>query len=151
MPNRFVNRSTSQRYMVLRARGLLAIVAALMAGCSTAPTIVPAELTRIESTQSASTAWSKRIGGGGERPAVRFAPYVTDDAVYTASASGRVNAFNREGGATLWSVDVGPNLTAGISGDETYLFVATGNGEVFCLRQDDGSRVWSARDRKSVV
>ena len=158
MPNRFANRSMSRRHSgfalrsrSLLARGLAVIAALLIAGCNTAPTIVPAELTRIESTQSASTAWSKRIGGGGERAAVRFAPFVTDDAVYTASASGRVNAFSREGGASLWSVDVGPNLTAGISGDETYLFVATGSGEVFCLRQDDGSRVWSARVSSEVI
>ncbi len=124
---------------------------AIAAGCNSPPKVVPAELTQIESIRGAKTVWAKGIGGGGKRPAVRFAPYVTDDAVYTASATGKINSLNRSSGDTNWSVNVGPNLTAGISGDDNLLFVANGDGDVFSLRQTDGSRVWSARVSSEVI
>ena len=143
-------RHISLRHIGLRQIGIVALVA-VIAGCNSAPTVVPAELTRIESTRSAKTVWAKGVGGGGERPAVRFAPYVTDDTVYSASASGQVSSLNRLTGEANWTVDIGRDLTAGISGDETYLFVANGDGDVFCLRQDDGSRVWSASVSSEVI
>ena len=80
--------SVNLRHIGLRQIGLkqigIAALVAVITGCNSAPTVVPAELTRIESTRSAKTVWSKGVGGGGERPAVRFAPYVTDDTVYSA-------------------------------------------------------------------
>jgi len=139
-----------KRSVVKRAlTGLAFVVAA--AGCSSAPTVLPAELTRIESTRGAKTVWAQGVGDAGERPAVRFAPFVTDDTVYTASASGKVSSLNRDTGEALWSVNAGRNLTAGISGDEELLFVATGDGDVFCLLQEDGSRVWAARVSSEVI
>jgi outer membrane protein assembly factor BamB len=134
-------------------KGTLTAVAAcaLLAACNSPPKIVPAELTQIQSTRGAKTVWSTGVGGGGDRPAVRFAPFVTETSVYTASASGKVSAVSRETGQALWSVNVGRPLTAGISGDSSLLFVATGDGEVFSLRREDGTRVWSARVASEVI
>lgn len=134
-------------------KGALTVLAAsaLLAACNSPPKIVPAELTKIESTRGAKTLWTTGVGSGGDRPAVRFAPFVTDTTIYTASASGKVNAVSRESGDSLWSVNVGRPLTAGISGDGSLLFVASGDGEVFCLRRDDGTRVWSARVASEVI
>lgn len=128
-----------------------AVLVALGAGCSSPPTVVPAELTRIEPTRGATTVWSSSVGGGGERPAIRFAPFVTEDTVFTASASGKVSSIQRDSGESNWLVNVGRNLTAGISGDANLLFVANGDGDVFCLRQNDGSRVWAARVSSEVI
>lgn len=136
---------------LLTMAALSGLALCVVAGCSSAPTIVPAELTQIESTRGAKTVWSSKVGGGGDRPAVRFAPFVTEDTVYTASASGKVSSLDRESGSANWSVNVGRNLTAGISGDDNLLFVANGDGEVFSLRQEDGSRLWSTRVSSEVI
>jgi len=131
---------------------LLGIALTVIAtGCNSAPKIVPAKLKKIESTRSAKTVWTTSIGGGGSRPAVRFAPFVTDDTIFTASASGKLTSVSRESGSTNWSVDIGQELTAGISGDNQFLFVATGDGNVFCVRQLDGSSVWNARVSSEVI
>jgi len=122
-----------------------------LSACSSAPPIVPAELKSFAKTRSASTVWTTSVDNAGSRPAVRFAPYVTDTAVFAVGASGQVNSLDRATGKVNWSVKLNSDVTAGISGDDSLLFLASGSGEVYCLRQDSGARVWAARTSSEVI
>ncbi len=123
----------------------------VLAGCSTVPPIEPDELTTIESTRTATINWSTDVGDGGDRAAVRFAPFVTEEQVFAIDSGGTVTALERASGNELWSVELDNDLTAGISGDDEFLFVATANGDVYSLQQLDGSTRWKAEVSSEVI
>jgi outer membrane protein assembly factor BamB len=69
----------------------------------------------------------------------------------TKGAESAVFCLNRTDGKTIWSVSLGPKVDEGrgngprgtptLDGDK--LYVLTENGDLACLRERDGSRVWS--------
>jgi outer membrane protein assembly factor BamB len=83
---------------------------------------------------------------------------VKADRIYVQGTSGTANAakstvfcLNRADGKTIWSVTLGPKVdqdkgngprgTPTLDGDRVY--VLTENGDLACLRERDGSSVWS--------
>jgi len=104
-------------------KGLL-ISAALLAliGCSNPKKIEPDKLSTIESAKQVDVLWSANLGDGSERSVVQFAPYVSDSSVFGVNAEGKVYAFDRTSGAKIWEIDLNTELTAGISGDDRYLY-----------------------------
>ncbi|MEP7272629.1 MAG: PQQ-binding-like beta-propeller repeat protein [Acidobacteriota bacterium] len=95
--------------------------------------------------------WSiANLGEGYGSPAVKA------DRIYVQGTSGgakesAVFCLNRADGKTLWSVSLGPkgndDKGSGPRGtptvDEDRVYVLTENGDLACLRDRDGSRVWS--------
>jgi outer membrane protein assembly factor BamB len=69
----------------------------------------------------------------------------------TKGAESAVFCLNRTDGKTIWSVSLGPKVDEGrgngprgtptLDGDK--LYVLTENGDLACLRERDGSRLWS--------
>lgn len=130
---------------------VIAAVAGMIAGCSSVKPVTPDPLTSIVSTRTATVNWSTDVGDGADRAVVRFAPYVTDTQVFAIDSEGTVTALDRASGKKQWSIELDENLTAGISGDEEFLYAASGNGVVFTLRQLDGSIVWQAEVSSEVI
>ena len=135
--------------MTLRYRAYAGLLATILisAGCTTAQTIEkprPDRLRDIQALAEPSVIWTAGAGKGSDRSVVRYTPYVTDNAVYTISASGRITALASGTGKKLWEAKISARPTAGIGGDDQYLYAGTGDGRVFSLSQADGSVVWTA-------
>ena len=93
--------------------------------------------------------WSiKNLGEGYGSLAIRA------DRIYVQGTKGSESAvfcLGRTDGKTIWSVSLGPKVDEsrgnGPRGtptlDEDRLYVLTENGDLACLRERDGSRVWS--------
>lgn len=136
-----------------RSMALAAIWIAVLAvsGCSTIQKVEPDSLRSIEATAQPKSIWSAKVGSGGKRSVVKFAPYVAEENVFAANAEGDISAFNRTSGQKLWSIKLGVELTAGVSGDDKYLYAGSGNGDVYSINQSDGTLVWTTRVSSEVV
>lgn len=95
---------------------LMATVA-LLAGCSSVSKPKPATLKSFTPTLKTSVVWKTEIGRAlkFEAGVGQFAPAVSGDAVYAASATGKVSKVNLADGKLLWRADVGAPLVAGIA------------------------------------
>ena len=130
-------------------------VLALSAGCSNTVKVKPPEpdklrpLTEVEAEPS--LLWTTDVGDGSDRSVVRYTPYVDRENVYAVNAKGQLSALNRETGTIVWQVSVGGNPTAGVGGDDLYLYVGTGDGKLVCIDQKDGSTVWTTNVSSEVI
>ncbi len=138
---------------------LITIVTTLViAGCSTAKTVEKPKPDRLQAIEvladevlaDPSVVWSASVGKGSDRPVVQFTPYVTDTSVFVISGKGRLTALARDSGATLWEANLNTRPTAGVGGDDKYLYAGTGDGRVYSISQADGSIVWN-RDVSSEI
>ncbi len=140
-----IPRSAPAKAFVLLAAALL------ISACSSVKKVEPDRLRPIEASRDASVAWSAKAGAGSKRSVVKFAPFVSDQAVFAVNAEGGVAAFDRQTGASLWKTQLAAELTAGVSGDDRYLYVGSGNGDVYCLDQDNGSLIWKTTVSSEVI
>lgn len=133
-------------------KGLVCSAALLaLIGCSNGKKIEPDKLSSIESTKQIDVLWSANLGDGSKRSVVQFAPYVSDSSVFGVNAEGEVHAFDRVSGAKIWEIDLNAELTAGISGDDRYLYAGSSNGDVYSINQADGTLAWSTKVSSEVV
>lgn len=138
---------------VARIAARVSLLAALLvlAACGTVKKFEPEQLTSIEAVTQPTSLWSAKVGSGGKRSVVKLAPFVAEETVFAANSEGEVSAFNRSTGQKLWEIDLGSELTAGVSGDDVYLYAGSGNGDVYCISQSDGSLVWTTRVSSEVI
>ncbi len=140
-----------------RVRGRLGAVLAvlalsLLAGCSTVDSVYnstfgrlfgsdkpkPKELEPIAAPISVRPVWSQNIGS------VEFPLTVAVNAnvLTLAASSGNVVALEADSGKTLWRVDVGAKIAAGVGSDGKVSAVVTRNGELVAI---ENARVkWKA-------
>ncbi len=146
----------------LRSHAAMLAASLAIAGCSTLsswiPTIPvpsfnwfssskkPGPLPEFTATASPQIAWQATAG-----KAVRgFAPAVTQDAIYAAASSGTVLRVDAANGRTVWQVDAGKRLSAGVGADATLVAVGTDKGDVLAFTPD-GKPLWQAKVTSEVV
>ena len=105
-----------------------------------------AALKPITPTVEARTLWSASIGKAGD---YTFAPAVVGRAVYTASRDGTV--YKLEDGKTVWKINAGQPLSAGVGANGRLAVVGTSKGEVLAFAADDGKPLWQARVSSEVL
>lgn len=142
---------TGKLIMNVFSQGALVTALVVLAACGTVKKVDPDQLTSFEAVTAPTTLWSANVGSGGKRSVVKLAPFVGEENVFAVNADGEVSAFNRTNGEKLWRIDLGTELTAGVSGDETHLYAGSGNGDVFSISQADGSVVWTTRVSSEVI
>lgn len=128
----------------LRVVTLLA-AAVLATGCSSLNPFSssgpkPAELTDLKPTAELRELWSADVGKSGNSV---FSPAVAGDSVYAAGAGGVVARF--EGGRTVWRVNAGTDLAAGVGSDGRLAVVVSTAGEVIAYDAADGSQRWRSQ------
>ncbi|MEM7279559.1 MAG: PQQ-binding-like beta-propeller repeat protein [Pseudomonadota bacterium] len=145
---------TKARCLTFRAVTAAALCAVII-GCGTGPKVKPPEPDELRAIQAASVEpsvlWSAKVGDGSQRSVVRYTPYVTTDRVFSVNAKGLITALDRSNGQQVWEASIGARPTAGVSGDDRYLFLGTGDGKVFSIDQQDGSTVWSTNVSSEVI
>ena len=111
----------------------------------------PAKLTKIETEKiSIQQVWRNSVGNL-EESYNKIRPYITDQRVYLCDAEGRVEAWKREDGQRLWSINLKENISGGVNGGEGIIAIGTENGEVIALGSDDGVERWRAKVPSEVM
>ena len=111
---------------------------------ASAPKMQP--LAAIKPTADIRTLWSANIGKAGDYV---FNPAVVDNVVYVASAKGTISRI--EDGKTVWKIDAGQALSAGVGANGKLVVVGTPKGEVLAFSADDGKAVWKARASSEIL
>jgi outer membrane protein assembly factor BamB len=142
----------SRRLIVLMA------VAGLMTGCasisnsinsvnpfaSSGPKMAP--LSPITATADARNSWSYRAGKADD---YTFKPAVVGTSVYVAGRDGSVSKL--ENGQSVWKINAGQGLSAGVGANSRLVVVGTQKGDVLAFSTDDGKLVWQAKVSSEVL
>jgi len=153
------------RYLVrpIRVQHAAALVALLaLTGCSSLsswiPTIPvpsfdwfssskkPGPLPDFKATASPKVAWQVAIG----KASPGLEPVVTLDAIYTAAANGTLARVDPATGATVWRIEAGKRLSAGVGADTALVAVGTDKGDVLAFTTD-GKPLWQAKVTSEIV
>ena len=111
----------------------------------------PTKLTKIEAEKiQVQQVWRNSVGSL-EDSYNKIRPYITDAHIYLCDAEGRVEAWQREDGKRLWSVNLKENISGGVNGGEGIIAIGTENGEVIALSADDGMESWRAKVPSEVM
>lgn len=103
-------------------------------------------LSPLKPTADVRVAWSTNVGKAGD---YAFVPAVVEGVVYAASAKGTVSRI--EDGKTVWKIDAGQPLSAGVGANGKLVVVGTPKGEVLAFSADDGKALWKARVSSEVL
>ena len=137
-----------------------AISLASLAGCSSLPSLSslnpfsksvprnpPAALVEFKPTMAVRTAWTASIGKAGS---FVFSPATADGSVFAAAADGTVARFDASSGRSLWRINAGVPLSAGVGTDGKTVAVATDKGGVIAFN-GDGKLLWKAQTSSEVL
>ncbi|QIG81225.1 PQQ-like beta-propeller repeat protein [Stakelama tenebrarum] len=99
-----------------------------------------------------SRLWHTGIAGGGKRARLASAPIVADGKLYVVDIDGRVNAFDAENGAELWTRPTSENrensnalFGGGVAYESGKLYATNGLGDVVALDAASGDQLWKVR------
>lgn len=131
---------------------LVLILVAGLAGCGTvsgwfgdsgaAAGRKPAELGEIKPSVTMTRMWDVNVGAGN---AYVFSPATDGQAIYAASAEGRIVRLESATGREVWRVDAGRTLSAGVGVGEGLVLVGTPKGELLAFRTENGQPAWTAK------
>lgn len=133
-------------------------VLAVLTGCSTlssinpfasksAPRNPPAQLVDFKQTMAIRAAWSTPIGSSG---AYVFSPASANNSIFVAAADGVIARLEAATGRTLWRVNAGLPLTAGVGSDGTTVAVAGEKGQILAY-DGDGKLRWKAQASSEIL
>lgn len=103
-------------------------------------------LSPLKPTADVRAAWSANVGKAGDYD---FTPAVVDGVVYAASAKGTLSRI--ADGKTIWKIDAGQPLSAGVGANGKLVVVGTPKGEVLAFSADDGKALWKAKVSSEVL
>jgi outer membrane protein assembly factor BamB len=147
----------------LRGPLVVALIGSLaLAGCSSLTSWIPTipvpsfnwfssgkklgPLPEFNATANLQIVWQASVG----KAVSGFAPGVTGDAVYAAAASGTVVRVDPKTGQTVWRIEAGKRLSAGVGADATLVAVGTDKGDVIAFTPD-GKPLWEAKVTSEII
>lgn len=100
---------------------------------------------RASSLSNGSEVWTKRLKGVSKRDksAIGGGLALAGDTLVVASGYGYVATFDAATGKEKWRRELGAPMTGSPTIDDSRIFVASNNNEVFALSLADGQTVWS--------
>jgi outer membrane protein assembly factor BamB len=130
-------------------------MAAILAGCASlnpfaskpAPKNPPAALVEFKPTLVVRTAWSNSIGSAGT---FVFSPALANGSVFAAAADGSVTRIDAASGRSLWRINAGMPLTAGVGSDGATVAVAAEKGVLLAF-DGDGKLRWKAQASSEIL
>lgn len=128
---------------------------ALVAGCSSLnpfsgkskPRNPPAALEDFRPTLTVRTAWSAKVGSAG---AYTFTPALAGDSIFVAGADGTLARFNAGNGQSIWRINAGASLTAGVGTDGITVAVAAEQGTIMAFDVNGKAR-WTAQASSEIL
>lgn len=124
------------------AASVLLVAAVVLGGCSSLNPFAPrepkpAEPPAFQPKAELRSLWQTRVGGAGR---YLFQPVVVDGTVFAAGQDGSVERI--QNGRSVWSRNVGSQLSAGVGSDGRTVAVVTTRGEVVALEAATGAERW---------
>lgn len=136
--------------------GLMAVF--VLAGCSTlsslnpfaskpAPRNPPAQLVDFKPTMAIRSAWTTSIGGAGR---FVFSPASANGSLFVAAADGSIMRIEAVSGQSVWRINAGVPLIAGVGSDGNTVAVAGEKGTVLAF-DGAGKLRWKAQASSEVL
>ncbi|MDE2440742.1 MAG: outer membrane protein assembly factor BamB [Betaproteobacteria bacterium] len=97
-------------------------------------------------TADVRATWSVNVGKSGD---YAFTPAVVDGDVYAASAKGTISRIRD--GKTVWKIDAGQPLSAGVGANGKLVVVGTPKGDVLAFSAEDGKALWKTKVSSEVL
>lgn len=131
---------------------------AALAGCSALsalnpfsskapPRNPPAALVDFKPSMRVHTAWTASVGNAGT---FVFSPAVTGDSVFVAAADGTIARIDATSGRSLWRINAGSPLTAGVGSDSMTVAVVGEKGQLLAF-DANGKLRWKAQASSEVL
>lgn len=128
---------------------------ALVAGCSSlnpfaskpAPRNPPAALQELKPAMAVRTAWSANVGSSGNYV---FTPALSGGSVFAAGADGTLARIDAASGRSVWRINVGAPLTAGVGSDGTTVAVVAEKGILMAF-DAEGKLRWKVQASSEVL
>ncbi|PUA20773.1 outer membrane protein assembly factor BamB [Glaciimonas sp. PCH181] len=125
--------------------------ALMLSGCSLfsrkAPSNPPAALVEFKPSVTVRTVWTASVG---KADTYAFAPAVSGTSIYAASADGTVNRIEGTTGVSVWRINAGMKLTAGVGTDGFIVAVAGEKGAVLAY-DAEGKLRWKAQASSEIL
>lgn len=127
----------------------------LAAGCSSlnpfakkaSPRNQPTALVSFQQTLPVKVVWSASVGKADKYV---FAPSLVGNDLYTAAANGTITRLDVTTGRTVWQIDAGMPLTAGVGSDGDVVVVSGINGAILAF-DSQGKLRWKAQATSEVL
>lgn len=144
--------------MSARLLALLAAAGLLLSGCATISDAVDsvnpfassgpkmAPLPPLKNSADLRVLWSAGTAKAGE---YAFTPAVVGNIVYVAGRDGSLSRL--EEGKTVWKINAGQPLSAGVGASGKLVAVGTPKGEVLAFSPEDGKPLWKAAVSSEVL
>lgn len=112
----------------------------------------PTPLTPLTSKARMTVKWSVPVGKTKQSSTyLKLKPAIRGEVIYTADASGLVQAIDRKNGHVLWFKQLKYGIVSGPGLGEGYLAVGTNASHVLLLNQSNGEEVWKATVSSDVL
>ena len=123
----------------------------LLSGCSLfaskAPSNPPAALVTFKPAVTVRIVWTASVGGAGT---YTFSPAVSGTSVYAASADGAISRIDASTGVSVWRINAGMKLTAGVGTDGFFVAVAGEKGALL-VYDAEGKLRWKAQASSEIL
>lgn len=121
-----------------------------MLGVDNSP--APKALEPIKSNAKITEKWSVPIGKAQKANAnLKLKPEIIGNIIYTADASGLIQAVNRSNGKLIWAKNLDSGVVSGPTVGSGYIALGTDSSSVVLLKQADGSQLWQAKASGEVL
>lgn len=144
----------------MKIRILVLILCALTQGCTYVDdymlgkdnTPQPKELKEIQPKVKMAQSWTTPVGKAHKaNEYLNIKPAIRGDIIYTADASGLVQAVNRKDGQIKWSTALKNNIVSGPTVAAGYVAVGTNASTLVLLNQSDGKEIWQNKVSAEVL
>ncbi|HAT1794508.1 TPA: outer membrane protein assembly factor BamB [Legionella pneumophila] len=144
----------------MKIRILVLILCALTQGCTYVDdymlgkdnTPQPKELKEIQPKVKMAQSWTTPVGKAHKaNEYLNIKSAIRGDIIYTADASGLVQAVNRKDGQIKWSTALKNNIVSGPTVAAGYVAVGTNASTLVLLNQSDGKEIWQNKVSAEVL
>jgi len=138
----------------MNTRFLIIGLIALLQGCTQVDNYVlgkdntpkPTPLSAITPKATMKLKWSASIGKSKKASTyLKLKPVIRGQIIYTADASGLVQAIDKTKGHVLWSKQLDHGIDSGPTVAEGYIALGSNASHIVLLKQTDGQQVWQAK------
>jgi outer membrane protein assembly factor BamB len=105
----------------------------------------PAPLPDFKVEREFDKLWSHGIGNGDGELYNRLAPAIHENKIVGAAANGKIEAYDRLNGHSLWDARVEQPICGGVGIGGGLVLVATEDGRVWALDENNGKTLWKTQ------